>query len=269
MINNVCDFHIHTCFSSDSDGDVRATIEKAVSLGMKHMAITDHQDFGYPGNDFKLLPNINKYYDTLLSYKEEYKDKIDISIGCEVGLEADIPDTINDFVNLKPFDFIIGSSHLVHGIDIYYPEYYLNRSVEESMVEYFESVLENLDACSNFDVYGHVDYIVRYCPGKNSEFSYEKYKDYLDKILTKIISMGKGIEINTGGFRAGLGEPNPCFDIISNYRKLGGKIITFGSDAHKPEDVGSYFDDAAALAKKSGFTEYYVYKNRKPIPVML
>ena len=32
--------------------------------------------------------------------------------------------------------------------------------------------------------------------------------------------------------------------------------LTFGSDAHKPGRVGEQFDQAVALAKRSGFTHY-------------
>lgn len=268
MTNQICDFHLHTSFSTDSKGDVIETIEKCISLGMTNMAITDHQDFGYPGDDFKLINRIEEYITTLTKLKEIYKDKIKLSIGCEVGLEADKPDLIESYVNSHDFDYIIGSSHLVNGVDIYLSEYYENRPIHEAFEEYFQSVLDNLDTCKSFDVYGHVDYIVRYSPNKAGDFSMELYGSYIDKLLTKIIAMGKGIEINTGGYRAGLGQPNPSFDIIKRYKELGGKIITFGSDAHKPEDVATFFEEALAVAKNAGFDGYYVFEKRKPRKIM-
>ena len=85
-------------------------------------------------------------------------------------------------------------------------------------MEYFESILENISAYDGFDVYGHIDYVVRYGPNKNREYSYGRYKDILDEILKKLISMGKGIELNTGGYHYGLGEPNPCTAVIRRYR---------------------------------------------------
>ena len=100
---------------------------------------------------------------------------------------------------------------------------------------YFESILENISAYDGFDVYGHIDYVVRYGPNKNREYSYGRYKDILDEILKKLISMGKGIELNTGGYHYGLGEPNPCTAVIRRYRELGGEIITIGADAHTPD----------------------------------
>lgn len=58
-------------------------------------------------------------------------------------------------------------------------------------MEYFESILENISAYDGFDVYGHIDYVVRYGPNRNREYSYGRYKDILDEILKKLISMEK------------------------------------------------------------------------------
>ena len=79
--------------------------------------------------------------------------------------------------------------------------------------EYFESILENIRAFDDFDVYGHIDYVVRYGPTRNENYTYARYSDVIDEILRLLIEKGKGIEINTGGFKYGLGHPNPCEEI--------------------------------------------------------
>lgn len=135
--------------------------------------------------------------------------------------------------------------------------------------EYFESILENIAAFDGFDVYGHIDYVVRYGPNKNANYSYQKYADIIDEILKALIIKGKGIEINTGGFKYGLGHPNPAEDIIKRYHELGGEIITIGADAHQPEHVAFDFEKVPSILKEAGFTHYTVFKNRKPefIPI--
>lgn len=75
---------------------------------------------------------------------------------------------------------------------------------------------------------------------------------------------GCGIELNTGGFHYGLGEPNPCRAIIRRYRQLGGEIITIGADAHSPDKISYAFDKAADILVDCGFTYYTVFKDRKP-----
>lgn len=76
--------------------------------------------------------------------------------------------------------------------------------------------------------------------------------------------MGKGIEVNTAGFKYGLGHPNPTEDILSRYHELGGEILTVGADAHKPEHVAYDFDRIPSILKAAGFKYYTVFKNRQP-----
>ena len=40
---------------------------------------------------------------------------------------------------------------------------------------------------SCFDVYGHIDYVVRYGPNKNQFYSYKEYSDWLDEIIRLLI----------------------------------------------------------------------------------
>ena len=162
------------------------------------------------------------------------------------------------------FDFVIGSSHVIHGKDPYYSRFFEGKTEQQAYQEYFESILENLAVFDNFDVYGHIDYVVRYGPNRNLEYSYQKYADVIDAILEKLIDMGKGIEINTGGFKYGLGHPNPTEDIIKRYHELGGEIITIGADAHKPEHVAFDFAKVPDILKAAGFQYFTVFEKRKP-----
>ena len=146
----------------------------------------------------------------------------------------------------------------------YYPEFFEGRSEDEAHQEYFESILECVKETPYFDVYGHLDYVVRYGPTKNQNYSYQKHADIIDRILRTIVESGKGIELNTSGFRSGLGQPNPCVDILKRYKELGGEIITVGSDAHKPEHVGADFDKACTILKDCGFQYYTIFEKRAP-----
>ncbi len=99
-----------------------------------------------------------------------------------------------------------------------------------------------------------IDYVVRYGPTRNENYTYARYSDVIDEILRLLIERGKGIEINTGGFKYGLGHPNPCEEILARYRELGGEIITVGADAHAPEHVGFAFEKVPQILKDAGFT---------------
>ena len=124
--------------------------------------------------------------------------------------------------------------------------------------------MENLDSFSDIDAYGHLDYVVRYGPNKNQFYTYEHYKDLIDEILKALIEKGIALEVNTAGYKYGLGAPNPHPDILRQYRRMGGELITVGSDAHAPEHLAYDFFRVNPLLKECGFSAYTVYENRKP-----
>lgn len=263
------DFHIHTCFSGDSEANVDAVIHSAISKGLKHIAITDHNDFEFENGKFEL--DIEKYFQYMSNKKIEYKDQISLSVGIECGLEPRFADRIENLLASYNFDFVIGSSHVINGRDPYYKEYFENRPVHDAMVEYLESIIENINIFNNFDVYGHLDYMMRYAPVSPEEkrYKYEEYGELFDTILTTLISKGKGIEINTSPLRSGFADTNPNAQVIKRYKELGGKIITIGSDSHKPEDVGANFNDAKNLLIAAGFSHFNVFANRTASSIII
>lgn len=257
------DQHMHCNFSGDSDALPEDMIKAGIAHGLSGICFTDHLDYDYPEEPNIFLLDFDNYFKVLSDLREKYTDKISVNIGIELGLQTQAAGQNLAVAEKYPFDFIIGSSHVVNHMDPYYPEFFAGRDEDAAYMEYFESVLENINSGVDFDVYGHIDYVVRYGPNKNAFYTYEKFKDIIDEILTQLISKGKGIEVNTGGFKYGLGHPNPTEDIIKRYRELGGEIITMGADAHVPEYVAYEFDKTAQIIKNCGFKYHTVFKNRK------
>lgn len=265
------DCHVHSVFSSDSETPVERMIEAAIAQGRKYFYLTDHHDFDYPigedGRDFIL--DLDCYLSALAQLKSQYQHKIQIRTGVELGLMAQIVDKINVFAARCPFDFIIGSSHLVHGKDPYYAEYYAGKTEKQAYEEYFLSILENVRVFDCFHVYGHLDYVIRYGPNKDRFYDPYDYYDILKELLHVLIVKGKGIEINTGSMYKGLVYPHPHETILKLYRQLHGEIITVGSDAHVPQYVGYGFEQAEALLKKCGFQYYTLFEAGKPQQIRL
>jgi histidinol-phosphatase (PHP family) len=177
-----------------------------------------------------------------------------------------IADKIKKYTDTYPeYDFIIGSSHLVHGMDPYYPAYYEGKTETEAIREYFESILENVTLIDDYCVYGHLDYIVRYCPSGEKAFDFNQHKDLFEAIFKIIIEKGKGIEINTGSLYKNMSYAHPHMDILKLYKEMGGEIITVGSDAHKPEYLCYGFEDRARdMLQSLGYKYFCTYKDKKP-----
>ncbi len=262
------DCHLHSSFSGDSDTPMEEMILQGIRLGLTHMCFTEHNDFDYPVTEpdpaglFELNPDAYLY--DFIKLKEKYEGRIRLCFGLELGLQPHLSKRNAAFAKEHEYDFIIGSSHICNGKDPYYPSFYEGRKQEDAYLEYFESILDNLESYNNFDVYGHLDYVVRYGPKKDEGYSYEAYRDILDRILERLIDMEKGIEINTAGLAKGMRQPNPCTGILRRYRELGGEVITTGSDAHSPEQVAYAFGQAADILKGCGFRYYATFEKRRP-----
>jgi histidinol-phosphatase (PHP family) len=73
---------------------------------------------------------------------------------------------------------------------------------------------------------------------------------------------GCAIELNTAGLRKDCREIYPCAELLElAWRK--NVPITFGSDAHAPEEVGMNFAEAVALARSVGYTETCRFTRRQ------
>ncbi|TCK98546.1 histidinol-phosphatase (PHP family) [Natranaerovirga hydrolytica] len=257
------DYHVHTSFSGDCEATPESMITKAIDLGLKKICLTDHYDADFPTDAIDFTFDIDTYFKTLSQLKEKYSNTIDLLIGVELGLQPHLKGFYEDLLNSYDFDFIIGSSHVVDALDPYEKNYYNDKDEHTAYYRYLESIQENIDAFSGFQVYGHLDYIIRYSPFKK-HISYHDYTDILDKVFLNLIHRSKGIEVNTSGLRYGLGHTHPNMDIIKRYKELGGEILTIGSDAHKPEDICSHFNDVTTLLKDMGYKYYSIFQKQEP-----
>ncbi len=264
----LADFHLHSHNSGDSEASMEQMVLRGIELGLDTMCFTEHMDYDFPdsedGPGSIFLLQTDPYLYELASLKEKYRDRIKLLFGVELGLQPECMRQNAVFAKSYEFDFIIGSSHICHRKDPYYPAFYEGRTEEEAYREYFESVLENIRKFSNYDVYGHLDYVVRYGPNKDADYSYAKYADLLDSILETLIEKGKGLELNTGGLRSGLRDVNPCAEVLKRYRELGGEILTVGSDSHSDSHISFEFEKACELLKECGFRYYTVFEKRSP-----
>lgn len=277
----LADTHLHSSFSGDSKSPMKDYIDKSIHLGLKHLCFTEHYDLYYPeseladgsfGNIF--LINMPEYISTAKEMKKNYYPDINVLAGIELGLNEKALPKYQDILKSYPFDFVLASIHLVDGFDPYYPDFWLYHDSKEGIKMYFETMANMLEKYDNFDSLAHLDYIFRYVvdeAGNPAErnYSYSKYADFIEPILKKLISMGKALEVNTGGYRHELGVPNPQPEVLKRYLELGGTKITIGSDAHHPKNLAHSFEVCEDLLKGIGFQYYEVYENRTPIQIAL
>lgn len=266
------DVHMHSSFSSDSEAAPEQMIRGAIEKGLEVICFTDH----YDKDSFEWGPedifDPEEYFRGLLPLKEKYQGQIDVRIGVELGLRPYLKDYYKAFVAKYPFDLVIGSVHsaaypVSDGEENYTDpaigKLFQNRTDEEAYRLFLETTLRDVEACEDYDVLGHLDYIIRYGKNREKEYSYQKFADLIDAILKTVIAKDKGIELNMSGLKYGLPYAHPCPEALKRYRELGGEVITVGADAHKPEHIAYDFQKASDILKSCGFRYYTEFEGRQ------
>lgn len=231
------DLHIHTKFSADSEAEPRAQIEAAIAKGADILCFTDHMDydFGAEGNTFTFDPD--RYFDALVPLQKAYREDIQVLIGVEFGMQPHLRNQFEALLRGWPFDYILGSQHLVFGKDPYYPDVFRKRRDLEVIEEWFRELKECLLCFPEISALAHIDYIFRYLQEKEKQYAYETFSEEIGSVLSILIREGISLEINTGGFRKIRAIPLFHQKLLDQYQKMGGKRIVTGSDAHEPKNI--------------------------------
>lgn len=256
------DYHTHTAYSGDSEAPMEQMLKRAIAMGLKELAFTDHVDYDYADPNFESI-DFDEYRQDLRELREHNALHDKLLFGVEIGYQAHVHDKIEKLLHDYPFDFVICSMHMADRLDFYTGDFFVGKEQKQAYLRYFENILDCVERFHNYDVFGHLDVIIRYGGYDDKVLSYLDYSDIIDTILKTVIQDGHGIEINTSGYRYGLNQFHPQNDILKRYRELGGELLTVGSDAHQPEDLCADFDLAYATIEGLGFRYFSSFQNRQ------
>ena len=252
------DFHIHTTVSFDGRDDARAMLAAAEQAGLAEICFTDHIDY---------TPELDMVFDTAVyraAYDNLRSDKLLIRRGMEFGLTPDNRDRLKADLKRYNFDFVLGSVHMVQGLDVYLEPYWQDKTVERAVELFLEQTLACVQVHEDYDVLGHLTYISK-CRGNpvKALIRYGDHKAIFDEILGELVRREKGLEINTSGVDR-CGGYLPTLDFAQRFHDLGGRIVTIGSDAHDTGRVGQYSHRLTRELKEI-FGYVCTFDNRRPI----
>ncbi len=258
------DYHVHTLFSEDSEMKLEEACEAAIEKNIIEMAVTDHLDIDYPDRSITFDLDYPAYSEAIDKAKKKYREQLNIIKGLEIGLQPHIMEECRQFLSGKDFQFIIASIHAARKLDLHSGEFSSGKSRKTTYREYLEEVYLCIKEFEQFHVLGHIDLIRRYGGYEDTSMKYPDFPDELDEIFRHLIYNGKGMEINTSGYRYNLGSTLPDLDLLKRYRELGGEILTIGSDAHTPYQLAEHFTLAYTMADKAGFRYLTRFPRGKP-----
>jgi histidinol-phosphatase (PHP family) len=249
------DLHNHTVLCKHATGTIDQYIKRAIELGIDIYGFSEHAPMNFDQGYRLGFDEIDSYRSSILSAKERYKDDIDILLAYEVDyLEGYMDERILN----ADVDYLIGSVHFINKWGFDNPEFigeYKKQNIDDVWRDYFDAI-EAMAKTGYFDIVGHLDLIkvFGFMPKKD-------IKTIAKKALIAIKKSNMTIEINTAGLRKPVNEIYPSKQLLEEAYSLG-ISITFSSDAHRVDDVGFGYLEAATLAKAVGYTKAMTFKQR-------
>jgi len=261
------DFHTHCDYSPDSSTPMKEMIESAIKIGITDLAFTDHVDLD-SDMDSETVQNWDFDRDdherAIAAYNQEYSGKIKLYNGLEIGIQPHLGKENAEIVSKNNYDFVIASIHSVEKKDLYYRRYFENHSDKEAVQIYYNEYYQSLIRFNDYSVLGHLDLYLRYKPELYA-VKFNAFDDIVSEIFKHIIQSGKGIELNAGGHRYGIGHNNPHNQLLQRYKDMNGEILTLGSDAHTTQYLGYHYHENIELIKSIGFKYICTFEKMKPI----
>ena len=266
-----CDYHIHTNFSFDADKDatVDAICKAAIKKGLTHIAITDHLDVNYKYDYPKIHYDAKGAREAILAAKEKYKDKLSLSYGIELGQAHHYPEDTKAILDENKFEFVISSLHNIRSMPDFYFYFKDNKDVPEEKThkiydKCLDEIIEGLELFGDrINTIGHITYMHRYLAECGLDLDFSQHEEKLEALFKLIIQKGVALELNTSTYYKGLGFTLPTYELMKKYYDMGGRLITVGSDAHTPENVGKGILDAIEELKKIGFDSLVCMRDGK------
>jgi histidinol-phosphatase (PHP family) len=261
LYTQMLDYHIHTKFCGHASGEMQEYVKYALTQPLWEIGFADHLPmlkWGKPeyAMTFKQLP---EYVREVQRLQKDYP-----TLRIKLGIEADYYSPEDERATRKvldqyPFDYVYGSVHFIDNWALDDPRnmHHWNALDVNTIYERYFAKLRQAARSGLFDIISHPDLV--------KKFGHRPTKDVSGMIENTIRcykDSSVAVEINTSGLRKPVKEIYPAPQIIQLLKCYDVPIV-FGSDAHKPQEVGRDFAFAKNAAQKFGFTKLAIFEQRK------
>ena len=260
------DYHLHTPLCNHAEGELEAYILQAIKLGLKDICFLDHLTISDAGKHLSMPPEqVPFYFKAVRQAGVKYQELIEVKVGLEIDFNPEHAAEVEEIAGSHDFDVIGSSLHFFDDVDVVRHKaawYRGEGNTDEVYARYYDLIQEML-TYDYFDVICHFDLIKK--SKRRPSISLDKQ---VDDILTVMKKKNIAVEINSSGYNHRTQEAYPAPEIIDRCVELG-VGLTLGSDAHRPEEVGRYYDRVLPLLKASGGSHLTAFRRRRPerIPI--
>lgn len=260
------DYHVHSNYSADSQASMEEMCRSAVSRGIPEIGFAEHYDL-HPDEKPRDWLRLEPWQAELERCRALFGGLLTIRAGIEIGEPHVFRSEVQATLASAPFDYAIGSLHWVGRSGIFDAEFYL-QPADEAFRLYFEE-LERMTRAGGFDILGHLDVPIRTAYATYGCYDPRRYESLIRPVLCNCIERGIALEINTSAMRRTARVLLPGTEILGWYADMGGERVTLGSDAHRPDQLGSHLDVGLAAAKAAGIRHIAQFDHRIPRPVAM
>lgn len=225
MINS--NFHTHTKLCRHAVGEVREYVESAIKANLKKLGFSDHAPYVFKGDHYStfrmFLSDTEEYVKTVLDFKREYRNDIEIYLGFEMEYyPAHFEETFKFLSSFCPDYLILGQHCTKNEYDGVYSGG-INLT-EDDVKDYVDQIIEALNT-GLFSYLAHPDLIAL---ENNQSF----YVEQMKRICLTAKSLDIPLEFNFLGLMGNRRYPSKLFFDLAN--QMGNTII-YGVDAHSPK----------------------------------
>lgn len=254
------DYHIHTARCHHACGTMAEYVVEAEKKELTEMGFADHFPLGLLGYDPKSPVSMapGELADYIAEVRElQKKASMPVRLGVEVdflpGREKETAAALAPY----SFDYVIGSIHFIGDWDFTHPgqaDRYKTANMDALYEQYF-SVVQNLAASGICQIMGHLDVVKKF-----AFFPRKSWEHLVDETCRVLKKYDLCVELNSAGWRAPVGESYPGEAFLARCLEMG-IPVTLGSDAHRPQDVGSGLVRALLMLYKLGFREVAAFSS--------
>lgn len=257
------DYQVHTFLSHDGRATMLEHCARAMALGLDEIGFTEHKDFD-PNDPVVEYFDYELFMDEIAYVRNLFKGRLHIRAGVEIDYQRWFEPDVRVWLSQHPFDYVLGSVHYVDAKMLMTDEYIRQFPTQrEAYARYYEEVLYSVES-GLIDVVGHLEYARRRGNPRFGAFDPTPYRNLLYTLFDLMIEKNVALEINTAGLRQDPRDFYPCYQTLQWYYERGGRLITFGSDAHHPDELAYNLEQAIQMAWDIGFREVVVFEGRRP-----
>ncbi|WP_028560926.1 histidinol-phosphatase HisJ [Paenibacillus pinihumi] len=258
------DYHTHHARCGHAVGSLEDYVKRGIEIGLGQIGLSDHiplvhvDPAAYYPEMAMPMEELPRYVEECYELKEKYKGIIDIRVGLEADYIEGWEQQLEQIINAYEWDYVIGSVHFLGEWDVTdfrQTHGWEGRDRLEVYRTYYNAV-QKAAASGLYDYIGHIDVIKRF--GFKPD---EDVTEMENAALEAVKRHDLAIELNASGLRMPAAEMFPSRRMLEYALKLG-IPVTIGSDAHQPERLGQYLDQARAQLQEVGFSQLATFNKR-------